>query len=315
MKVFLHAGVHRTGSTALQFVLSENRSALAEQGVIYPGDGVHHQALAWELHRGKADVRNITRLFEGVSVGDDATVLLSAEDFSIHRNLGWLVKLAKRCPVEAVFYLRRQDHWLMSWYNQHIKWPFDKQKSKMDPETFLGHYQDFFWIDYDWLLDRWANVLGNDKIHVRIVEPGQVEHVQEDFANLVGFDLHALPASRARHNDSLPVHMLELARHFGLYEMPAKQRVATIAALREGLGHIDPGAKTLYPPDQRRWLLQQFEASNRRVAARWFGRKELFQEAWPDRDAPYYRMPALSPEDLLDEWVQPVLRSLAKRAR
>ena len=311
--VYIHCGVHRTGSTALQYLLLENRQNLASQGVVYPGEGVHHQALAWALYRGKVGVQDVFDLIEGAD--DGAAVVLSGEDFAIHRNLGWLTKLAKRYPVEAVFYLRRQDHWLMSWYNQHIKWPFDKVKSKMDPDTFLAHYRDFFWIDYDWLLDHWAKVLGEDNIRVRVVEPGQVEHVQQDFAELIGFDLQALAAGRARHNDSLPVHMLELARHLGLYEMPAKQRVATIAALNEGLGHIDPGAKTLYSPDQRRWLLEQFEASNREVAGRWFDRRELFHEAWPDRDARYYRMPELTQADLLDEWVQPVMRSLAKRVR
>lgn len=314
-RVYIHAGVHRTGSTALQYLLSENRRNLAAQRVIYPGNGVHHQALAWALHRVKAGVDDVTGLFEGSDgEGSEAVGVLSGEDFAIHRNLGWLAKLAQRYTVEAVFYLRRQDHWLMSWYNQHVKWPFDKEKSKMDADTFLSHYRDFFWIDYDWLLEHWAKVLGENNIHVRVVEPGEVEHVQQDFATIVGFELDSLAATRSRHNDSLPVHMLEIARHLGLYEMPAKQRMAAIAALNDGLGHIDPGAKTVYRPNQRRWLLKQFEASNRRVAERWFGRSELFREAWPDRNARYYRLPSMTQEQLLREWVQPVFRSLAQRA-
>ena len=60
----------------------------------------------------------------------------------------------------CVFYLRRQDHWLMSWYNQHVKWPFDREKSRMDPQAFLATLEDFHWLDYERLLGRWSAVLG-----------------------------------------------------------------------------------------------------------------------------------------------------------
>ena len=48
----------------------------------------------------------------------------------------------------------------MSWYNQHVKWPFDRQKSRMDPAAFLTTIEDFHWLDYERLLARWSTVLG-----------------------------------------------------------------------------------------------------------------------------------------------------------
>jgi len=38
--VYLHIGLHKTGTTFLQNVLRANTEALAEQGIIYPGRNV-----------------------------------------------------------------------------------------------------------------------------------------------------------------------------------------------------------------------------------------------------------------------------------
>ena len=75
-------------------------------------------------------------------------VVLSGEDFSIHTDLRWLAAVVARHETRAIFSLRRQDHWVMSWYNQHVKWPFDPRKSRMDPVAFLDTIADFHWLDY-----------------------------------------------------------------------------------------------------------------------------------------------------------------------
>ena len=108
-------------------------------------------------------------------------MILSGEDFAIHEDLGWLAPVAARHEVEAVFYLRRQDHWLMSWYNQHVKWPFDRAKSRMDPQAFLATLEDFHWLDYERLLGRWSAVLGEGRVAVAVLEKGQVEDATADF--------------------------------------------------------------------------------------------------------------------------------------
>ena len=46
MRVIIHAGIHRTGTTSLQRCLAGNRAALAARGFCYPGTEVHHQSLA-----------------------------------------------------------------------------------------------------------------------------------------------------------------------------------------------------------------------------------------------------------------------------
>lgn len=310
MRVIIHAGIHRTGTTSLQRALSGNRDALAARGIGYPGLEVHHQKLAWSLKRGDADLRDVEALL--ATVPEAETVILSGEDFSIHEDLDWLADLAGQHDTRAVFYLRRQDHWVMSWYNQHVKWPFARGKSQMDPQAFLATLEDFYWLDYAALLGRWGDVLGRERVAVGVVERGQVEDVTGDFLTRLGIDPDGLEIDRTRSNDSLPVHMLEIARHLGLYDLKPGQRTRLIAALRAGLEGRAPGPGTVYSPEERNRILARFADANQAVAQAFFDREALFLEPAPAPDATYFHFPDLDRETLMRDWVAPVVQELLR---
>ena len=266
MQLVIHAGIHRTGTTSLQRALARNRAALLARGVAYPGEAPNHQALAWELVRGKSGAREVLALVEAAGA---PRVVLSGEDFAIHEDLGWLAAVAARHDVRVVIYLRRQDHWLMSWYNQHVKWPFDREKSGMDPQAFLATLGDFHWLDYEKLLGRWSAVLGQEGVEAAVLEKGQVEDATPDFLARAGIDPEGLDLDAERVNDSLPVHMLEIARHLGLHELKGGKRTRVLNALREGLADRAPPGRvtTVYSPEERNRVLARFEASNRAAAS------------------------------------------------
>jgi len=309
MQLVIHAGIHRTGTTSLQRALARNRAALLARGVAYPGEAPNHQALAWELVRGKSGAREVLALVEAAGA---PRVVLSGEDFAIHEDLGWLAAVAARHDVRVVIYLRRQDHWLMSWYNQHVKWPFDREKSGMDPQAFLATLGDFHWLDYEKLLGRWSAVLGQEGVEAAVLEKGQVEDATPDFLARAGIDPEGLDLDAERVNDSLPVHMLEIARHLGLHELKGGKRTRVLNALREGLADRAPPGRvtTVYSPEERNRVLARFEAPNREAARRFLGREALFLEPPPGPDAPYWRFPELPRDALLDDWVAPVVRAL-----
>ena len=239
-------------------------------------------------------------------------MILSGEDFAIHEDLGWLAAVAARVETRAILYLRRQDHWLMSWYNQHVKWPFDPRKSRMDPQAFLATLEDFHWLDYERLLGRWSAVLGEERVGVAVLEKGQVEDATADFLARAGIDPAGLELDAERINDSLPVHMLEIARHLGLLELKGGKRMRVLAALKAGLADRAPVPRvsTVYSPEERNRVLARFDASNRAAARRFLGREALFFEPPPGPDAPYWRFPELPRDALLDDWVAPVIRAL-----
>jgi hypothetical protein len=279
-RLTLHIGIHRTGTTGLQRGLAANRDRLKAQGKCYPGKDTNHQDMAWALYRGKLDGRGVLKRLEANA--GESHIILSGEDFCIHRDLGWLKPVRAVYDVEAIVYLRRQDHWLMSWYNQHVKWPFSKRHSVMTPQEFLGCIDEFYWLDYEKMLALWEGALGRDKVHVRVIEKGQVTDAIGDFFVLTGIDGSKLAMDVALQNDSLPTEMLDYVRAAGMYEIRNPERVAIIEFLQAAAKSAGCNARTLYTAAERQAVLDRFAASNAAVARHWFGREALFLESPPD---------------------------------
>jgi hypothetical protein len=81
LRVILHAGTHKTGTTSIQTALAHNQTWLSERGYVYPrlrdfaGD---HNKLAHRLARGEQSKLNLRSKLD-VTAGD--TLVLSAEEF------------------------------------------------------------------------------------------------------------------------------------------------------------------------------------------------------------------------------------------
>jgi hypothetical protein len=80
MRLIVHAGLHKTGSTYLQHVMNDNHAALLRAGVYYErqaGYPAHHFA-AWDILRG--DTAPIARMAAAARAHDCHTLILSSED-------------------------------------------------------------------------------------------------------------------------------------------------------------------------------------------------------------------------------------------
>lgn len=308
-RLTLHIGIHRTGTTGLQRGLAANRDRLKAQGKCYPFKGTNHQDFAWALHRGKMDGKALAKKLEAHA--GERHIILSGEDFCIHRDLGWIAPLKDIYDVEAIVYLRRQDHWLMSWYNQHVKWPFSKRHSVMTPKEFLGCLDEFYWLDFETMLGHWEGALGMNKVHVRVIEKGQVTDAIGDFFALVGIDGSKLELTEALQNDSLATEMLEYVRAAGMYDIKNPERVAIIEFLQAAAKSAGCNAKTLYAATERQAILDRFAASNAAVARHWFGREALFLESPPD-DGGLYVESTLAARGSYDDLMRHAIGALGK---
>ena len=309
MKLIIHAGIHRTGTSSLQDLLASNRKALLQRGILYPGDTKNHQQLAWAIKCGEAKSSDVLRLIQK-DTDLYKIAILSAEDFCIHKNLSWLKEVSDQVSTSVHFYLRRQDHWVMSWYNQHIKWPFDKWKSQMSPCEFLECIDEFYWIDFHKLIQRWESILGRDAVHVSVLEKGQVEDVTEDFIRHIDSNMGELPSPAKRANNSMPVHLLEITRHLGLHGMSSAQRMRLIGALRNALPAPPNLPITVYSSDQRNLILERFATSNRQVALERFQREDLFFESAPKASDPFFTFPEISRQEYTRQWIKPITDQL-----
>lgn len=153
-KVWLHIGMPKTGTTAIQTVCFNNRKQLLEHGYLYPDFGhFQHQALVRELSRRAGSRVDFsfpgncgpypvyTDFLEQHKEIYPHTSIISSElffqrpgsppgmqkkqgeeDFEIlEKTIVETAKYFAGCDVKILVYLRRQDNWLMSMYNETIK--------------------------------------------------------------------------------------------------------------------------------------------------------------------------------------------------
>lgn len=83
MTVILHAGMHKTATTALQASLASNRAALEEHGFFYPEMGVQHHNAALNLRFPHWDPRPIRDQITLARAKAASTIIFSAEVLSI----------------------------------------------------------------------------------------------------------------------------------------------------------------------------------------------------------------------------------------
>ncbi|MEO1329133.1 MAG: hypothetical protein AAFW46_05685 [Pseudomonadota bacterium] len=302
-RLIIHGGIHRTGSTSLQKSLAKQRAALEAHGVAYPGAAENHQDWAWALHRGEMSGPDLAEALAGVAA--DA-VLLSAEDFARLKSFEWLDALRPAFAIEAHFFLRRQDEWLMSWYNQTVRWPFNKH-AKATPQEFLENHGRFGWLHYHKLCKAWAEAPGVARVRVYRFDATVTER----------FLASALPGAPivVEHavNGSSPPLTTEFLRHLDLPSLPPGQRVRVVNAAREALAALDRPEARIYPPETRRRINAPYRRGNALAFERFGAEGETdFDYEIPD-DAPFVEPALPETERLMAEFVAPFVRRLARK--
>ncbi|MBB93027.1 MAG: hypothetical protein CML68_00250 [Rhodobacteraceae bacterium] len=146
MRILIHAGFHKTGTTSVQAALRRNREALAPWlRLRLPGQTrtLRQAARAWSAGRDPVDAGLIryeaAELARKLDPQDPRPVLISSEDFSGHmpgrkgltdysaapRILSWIAGaiLATQPDAELSFHFstRDPDAWLKSCYTQHLR--------------------------------------------------------------------------------------------------------------------------------------------------------------------------------------------------
>jgi len=293
-KLIIHAGIHRTGTTSIQEALAANRAALRQAGYLYPGDKNNHQEWSWGLFSGKKTPQEFFDFIHAEADESVHTILLSGEDFCIHKDLSWIQVLSGHLETHVRLFTRRQDEWLMSWYNQHVKWPWDRTKSVMRPDEFLRAIDEFYWLDYEWLASHWVDALGPDRVHITPVTPDQVASFLSDVAPSVSL----IQPARGT-NESVPTQALDVLRHInavapvpGLKIGPrARHRIVQSVLQFTEQEHVDP----VFSVEERNAIMERFAAPNAAASARFLGGDPIVGEG---RDNPATYVPLTEQETM-----------------
>jgi len=297
-KVFLHIGTHKTGTSSIQRFLTINRKALRKQGFFYPeffGPSSHFFALhfgfgtpkkvietnqQWSLEEQKTLIHE--RMTSQVKKNEH--IILSSEILaSVRPAEGYKMRAAIKDffpsrQVKVICYLRRQDHYLESSYNQ-------KLKTGRFSGTIKQHVQNTN-CDWHWLLTTYAEIFGKGNIIVRVFEKAAFtdQDILHDFLVILG-----IPSFNGF---VFPHEKVNVRFKHEVIEMITLCRDSVALGLNKLFQEVKPVPFTSYPllsPAERIEILAHYEASNRQVAREFLNKPEgrLFSEPWPEPDEPW----------------------------
>ena len=187
--VYLHIGNPKTGTSAIQYFFYKHRKAFLKQSLLYPTCGERngkemfaHINLAEALikerdtedvedkHRAKID--EWETIYQEINALSPGFVLISAENLAklTFEEIAWVKNYLSDFTVKIIIYLRRQDKFLLSSYSQQVKLI-----------RYLGSVKEYYTefkgrCDYYRLLESWRRVFGRENIIVRIFEPSQFKN-------------------------------------------------------------------------------------------------------------------------------------------
>ncbi|WP_374673706.1 hypothetical protein [Ideonella sp.] len=313
-RLYLHIGQTKTGSTALQLHLHRHREALSRQGLLYPEVPAgarlktQHRFLVDALHEAgdqPARAGDVWMPFlDQLRQAPEPGVVLSEEVFwhlfeqrptLRRRALGWVAEVLQDFDVRVVCYLRRQDLWVESWFNQVAKSRVPLPMASLTFDDFVQRHRELGLFDYAARVAEWSEPFGQGAIVLRVHEPGRLvgDSVVDDFAEVIGARLPPLTAGQ-RAQPRLSPAACHFANLFARLPGSGAHRAAFLHAIRD-LG--DAGdQRRLLAPDAAAWLVERYRPGNSGLARTYLGREELF--ACPQRAHTVY--PGPSTDDLAE---------------
>ncbi|MBM9606271.1 hypothetical protein [Desulfopila inferna] len=300
--IYLHIGYFKTGSTSIQFLLSQNYKRLLKKGVLYPKTGrrgykgQHHSAIPllmcvkaglhcppWFKNSFslKADPEVlIKKLVSEIDSFAGDTVVLSSEEFvrlgvaEGQAHLSRLRKYLDKYEIKIVCYIRRQDDYIESMYNEIVKCggvPVNISENGGKP--FLGGFHD-----YHKCLSIWSEIFGKNNIIMRIFDKESLPHgVSVDFADILQIDdIETLKEIRMNPRiDNKYVEVMRLCNQ----KARNKRELEAVRDFFSNLTHqeqenISRQKYRLLSLDQRKQILEYYKKCNRCMGKTFFQSKE-----------------------------------------
>jgi len=186
VKLFLHIGSTKTGSTALQSTLKFNENTLKDRDVLYPETflaGVAHHDIVNVLN-GDSIERGFKALHAEIESANMQHVIISTETlFFLQEQIKDLAEQLSRYDVYPIVYLRRQDIWFEAMYTQTIKHEEYRYTGLIRDTELLNMYD--YYMNYSTVLEKWQEAFSN-KIIVKLYESvGSRFDILSDFCDLL----------------------------------------------------------------------------------------------------------------------------------
>ena len=292
MKLILHIGGGKCGSSAIQEHLRVNAAALRAQGVLVSSDDLTPdgsqsgtQVPFMEMLRSKPFSQSaldeplrpdaagillprLSALRERMQRDGLHTLVVSAEDLiNVHGFSHLFAQARTLFDIHVVAYIRRQDEYLASaWGQWHVK-----RYASLDAYT-----ADNLQRPYDWgeMLRAWRDDFGADHLRVRLFERGFLHDgdAAEDFLKITGLPFDATHRKVGRVNESNDDRLISLA-HRVRDVFPSEHDTTFFQVLNAALGNLPKPPKEkpfLFDFTRRTALMAAHADANERVRSTYF---------------------------------------------
>ena len=325
-RLFIHIGMPKTGSTAIQHFLEVNQEQLAQNGISYVKagrgrrEGVSHSQLALDFmwrklksyksatqHQLNRISSNLQAVATEILESDFTSYVISYEglfplfvDDLAKQNdklsklyIKWLIELADYCEIIFIVYLRRQDQWVESLYAQY-------QKGGDTPIRLFGFHEFVKLVeasgqlDYHRIVANLRQLPGVSEVVVRVFEKSQLldRDVVADFMAVLGVtDISAYSRDTEENRNHFSRPYTILLHQAALTGIDREFRDAV-----ELISHRDKrGAE--YPsyfmsPQERADLVAKYQDSNRAAAKDYLDRNQLFNSKPTIKEDPNWTPPS-----------------------
>ena len=322
-RLVVHAGANKTGSSAIQSFLAHNHKALREEGFVVPDAtcGLTSQITGYQVFYlqelmsapdGPARLeRDVAAVAE--AAGSAHTLILSGENLAANPAAPTLfATLAKTYETRLVLYVRRQDDYLLSSWQQ---W-YSKDSDDFWAWIVGALGKTGNWATY---LRRWGEVLPNDRITVRVFEPEKLAggDAVRDFAGCIGverpFERFFRPKDRV--NPSFTEAVLDLvAGNDFIFDNVHDNRFYAFVQELTGEAFFKERGESPITDAQRRAIIDHYGPSNAWVRKTFFPDMtgQLFA---PLKEGDYAYVPPEARERKQREFLISMVYALRKRGK
>ncbi len=230
--VFVHIGFMKTGTTAIQHFLIDNNDILKKQDVRF--SEVNHKAMNYlafclmdqippYIHHTLPVTRELLylELVDEIRTCKESKIVISSEAFALLATNHFLdksvvtqfKKLMSDVSAEfkIVAFVRRQDEYADSQYNQYIKTHNFHSLYSKSIEKFIAEKTYLF--DFQGVLAHFLNVFGKGSL---IVKAYDSMHLREDFCSTIGVKMNTNFSFSKKSNPRLSLQGLEIMKVLNL---------------------------------------------------------------------------------------------------
>jgi hypothetical protein len=290
--VYLHIGLHKTGTTYLQNLMRVNHENMADQDVEFTVvKGEPFQVFAvWDLQgrrpRGSDDKRiggAWPALVEAINTSGHSTALISEERLSLCsiKQLRKAVRAFPDSEVHVIITVRDLARVLVSAWQEDVKndkiWTWQEYvDAARDPAMVTRSPARAFWVRQDVvkICEAWEAAVPASRMHVVTVpqSPAPPEVLVNRFASVVGFDPGRFTAEPGWNNELVGVAGTEVIRRINermggrlnqrQYDHAIKAALVPMLAKR-----TEPVRFTL-PPEELPWVNERADETIRILRSR-----------------------------------------------